>query len=99
MSQQGAEDWWQKLYEDPDAGSGPDPGDTLDQRFRSASVMVGDQDPPLLPGPRAAHTAPAGPPVAPEAAPADVPPPRLDKPAAPLPPPRRDPRVTGATGY
>ncbi|MCF3184162.1 hypothetical protein IPZ70_30065, partial [Streptomyces polychromogenes] len=49
MSQQGAQDWWQKLYEDPESGPGPDPGDTLDQRFRSASVLVGDEAaaPPL----------------------------------------------------
>ncbi|MDK9501468.1 hypothetical protein QEZ40_001056, partial [Streptomyces katrae] len=76
MSQPGAQDWWQKLYEDPDAapdaGRAPDPGDTLDQRFRSASVLVTDQDPdpgtgpagqappepPALPGPR--REAPAG---------------------------------------
>ncbi|MFD3696387.1 protein phosphatase 2C domain-containing protein [Streptomyces sp. NPDC058646] len=42
MSQQGADDWWQKLYEDPDAGPEPDPGDTLDHRFRSAAVLVTD---------------------------------------------------------
>ncbi|MFE1788262.1 hypothetical protein ACFW7J_07670 [Streptomyces sp. NPDC059525] len=63
MSQQGAQDWWQKLYEDPESGPGPDPGDTLDQRFSPASVLVGDEtaarsgpgpEPPLLPGPRAA---------------------------------------------
>ncbi|KIF02904.1 hypothetical protein PL81_27325, partial [Streptomyces sp. RSD-27] len=59
MSQPGAQDWWQKLYEDPDAGTGPDPGDTLDQRFRSASVLVAADGPappgpPSLPGPRPA---------------------------------------------
>ncbi|MFJ3978086.1 protein phosphatase 2C domain-containing protein [Streptomyces sp. NPDC090021] len=42
MSQQGADDWWQKLYEDPDAGPAPDPGDTLDNRFRSAAGVTGD---------------------------------------------------------
>ncbi|MFF4583466.1 protein phosphatase 2C domain-containing protein [Streptomyces sp. NPDC001373] len=104
MSQQGAQDWWQKLYEDPDAGTGPDPGDTLDQRFRSASVMVGTDGPappgpPSLPGPRTADAPPAAPPVAPEPPPAATAPLRLDKPAAPVPPPRRDSRVTGATGY
>nr|WP_272261305.1 protein phosphatase 2C domain-containing protein [Streptomyces xanthophaeus] len=51
MSQQGADDWWQKLYEDPDAGPEPDPGDTLDNRFRSASVLVTDPDPGAQPGP------------------------------------------------
>ncbi|MGI5446138.1 protein phosphatase 2C domain-containing protein [Streptomyces sp. CA-243310] len=40
MSQRGADDWWQKLYEDPDAVPEPDPGDTLDQRYRSAVVLV-----------------------------------------------------------
>ncbi|MFF5707015.1 protein phosphatase 2C domain-containing protein [Streptomyces sp. NPDC012794] len=54
MSQQGAEDWWQKLYEDPEEGPAPDPGETLDQRFRSASVLVAGPEPagPPLPGPR-----------------------------------------------
>ncbi|MFG2995434.1 protein phosphatase 2C domain-containing protein [Streptomyces sp. NPDC048340] len=49
MSQQGAgaDDWWQKLYEDPDPGAeaaAGDPGDTdtLDHRFRSAAVLVTD---------------------------------------------------------
>ncbi|MER5871266.1 cell division protein, partial [Streptomyces sp. NPDC002044] len=46
MSQQGADDWWQKLYEDPDAGADPDPGDTLDHRFRSAAVLT---TPPTVP--------------------------------------------------
>ncbi|RKT07575.1 protein phosphatase 2C-like protein [Streptomyces sp. 3211.6] len=99
MSQQGAQDWWQKLYEDPHAEPGPDPGDTLDQRFRSASVLVGDDgpappgagpEPPLLPGPRPAGAAPAGPPVAPEPPPGAGPPLRLDKGA---PPPRREERL------
>ncbi|MEW1636476.1 protein phosphatase 2C domain-containing protein [Streptomyces sp. NPDC093801] len=115
MSRQGAQDWWQKLYEDPDAGTGPDPGDTLDQRFRSASVLVAADgpappQPPSLPGPRAGgappaapavapEPPPAAPPVAPEPPPAAPAPLRLDKTAAPVPPPRRDSRVTGATGY
>ncbi|MGW7436574.1 protein phosphatase 2C domain-containing protein [Streptomyces sp. NPDC054849] len=42
MSQQGADDWWQKLYADPEAGPGPDPGDTLDNRFRSAAGVTAD---------------------------------------------------------
>ncbi|MEU5067905.1 protein phosphatase 2C domain-containing protein [Streptomyces virginiae] len=42
MSQQGADDWWQKLYEDPDAGPAPDPGDTLDHRFRSVAGVTAD---------------------------------------------------------
>ncbi|MBT2405079.1 MULTISPECIES: protein phosphatase 2C domain-containing protein [unclassified Streptomyces] len=49
MSQQGADDWWQKLYEDPDAGPEPDPGDTLDNRFRSAAVVVTDPAGPPVP--------------------------------------------------
>ncbi|MFJ9940553.1 protein phosphatase 2C domain-containing protein [Streptomyces erythrochromogenes] len=42
MSQQGADDWWQKLYEDPEGGPAPDPGDTLDHRFRSAAGVTAD---------------------------------------------------------
>ncbi|MFD7098641.1 protein phosphatase 2C domain-containing protein [Streptomyces xanthophaeus] len=90
MSQQGADDWWQKLYEDPDAGPEPDPGDTLDNRFRSASVLVTDPDPGAQPGPgpvpgmRAERDpAPPGPvPVAPPGA-------RPGPPDALLPGPRR----------
>ncbi|MFE6904855.1 protein phosphatase 2C domain-containing protein [Streptomyces erythrochromogenes] len=54
MSQQGADDWWQKLYEDPEAGPAPDPGDTLDNRFRSAAGVTGDPagaPPPAPPDP------------------------------------------------
>ncbi|MGW0898935.1 protein phosphatase 2C domain-containing protein, partial [Streptomyces goshikiensis] len=51
MSQQGADDWWQKLYEDPDAGPEADPGDTLDHRFRSAAVVVTDPPPARPPDP------------------------------------------------
>ncbi|MET9882932.1 protein phosphatase 2C domain-containing protein [Streptomyces sp. NPDC006430] len=87
MSQQGADDWWQKLYEDPDGGTDPDPGDTLESRFHSASVLT---------------TPPAAPPGAPDALP-PVPPPHAVLPgprreAAPEPPPR-DPREPGTTGY
>ncbi|MCX4528753.1 MULTISPECIES: protein phosphatase 2C domain-containing protein [unclassified Streptomyces] len=65
MSQQGADDWWQKLYEDPDAGPEPDPGDTLDHRFRSAAVVVtppapGEPPPPLLPSQRHPEPPPEG---------------------------------------
>ncbi|MGW5401674.1 protein phosphatase 2C domain-containing protein [Streptomyces sp. NPDC003952] len=51
MSQRdaGADDWWQKLYEDPDAGPEPDPRDTLEHRFRSAAVLVA---PTPVPQPR-----------------------------------------------
>ncbi|MEU6395861.1 protein phosphatase 2C domain-containing protein [Streptomyces sp. NRRL S-98] len=51
MSQQGADDWWQKLYEDPDAGPAPDPGDTLDHRFRSVAGVTADpaEAPPPAP--------------------------------------------------
>ncbi|MFD9337653.1 protein phosphatase 2C domain-containing protein [Streptomyces sp. NPDC060028] len=85
MSQQGADDWWQKLYEDPDPGAEPDPGDgagagdTLDHRFRSAAVLVTD----LPPGPvgQPGHV------PAPDAAvPGDRPPP-----GAVVPAPRREP--------
>ncbi|MCX5375144.1 protein phosphatase 2C domain-containing protein [Streptomyces sp. NBC_00091] len=74
MSQQGAEDWWQKLYEDPDAGPGPDPGDTLDQRFRSASVLVTDPAPPQPPLPAPRREPPAAAPPTPGTAPAPLPP-------------------------
>ncbi|WP_371618554.1 protein phosphatase 2C domain-containing protein [Streptomyces sp. NBC_00454] len=104
MSQQGAgaDDWWHKLYEDPDAGPETDPRDTLDHRFRSAAVMVA---PPvsgegaILPGQRRDPARPdrptpeeqAPPPVAPEpVAPEPVAPePVAPEPAAlePAPPP------------
>nr|WSW42983.1 protein phosphatase 2C domain-containing protein [Streptomyces sp. NBC_01001] len=61
MSQQGADDWWQKLYEDPDAGPVPDPGDTLESRFHSASAVTSPPD-PALPPPRPATPGPPGPP-------------------------------------
>lgn len=88
MSQQGAgaDDWWQKLYEDPDAGPETDPRDTLDHRFRSAAVMVA---PPvsgegaILPGQRRDPDRPDRPPVTPEAEP---PPPVVPEPAVPEPP-------------
>ncbi|MFJ8017950.1 protein phosphatase 2C domain-containing protein [Streptomyces sp. NPDC096339] len=53
MSQQGAgaDDWWQKLYEDPDAVPDPDPGDTLDNRFHTASSLTEPPEPPGPPGP------------------------------------------------
>ncbi|MDX3535847.1 cell division protein, partial [Streptomyces sp. MB09-01] len=51
MSQQGADDWWQKLYEDPDAGPEADPGDTLDHRFRSAAGVTADPAAPASPAP------------------------------------------------
>ncbi|MET9962020.1 protein phosphatase 2C domain-containing protein [Streptomyces sp. NPDC006326] len=62
MSQQGADDWWQKLYEDPDAGPGPDPGDTLESRFHSAAVLT--TPPGVPPPPTAAPPEPAAPPHA-----------------------------------
>ncbi|MGW9074241.1 protein phosphatase 2C domain-containing protein, partial [Streptomyces yangpuensis] len=90
MSQQGADDWWQKLYEDPDAGPAPDPGDTLDNRFRSAAGVTGDPAGPL-PSPRpepAAGRESAGPPPT-----TPVPPPRPspEAPAPPAPPTRPAP--------
>lgn len=64
MSQQGADDWWQKLYEDPDAGPAPDPGDTLDNRFRSAAGVTVDPagaPPPAGHGPARETESGAGP--------------------------------------
>ncbi|MFI5620447.1 protein phosphatase 2C domain-containing protein [Streptomyces sp. NPDC051567] len=110
MSQRGADDWWQKLYEDPETGAGADPGDTLDHRFRSAVVLVkgeaGTGEPVRgEPG--------RGEPVPPESRPPE-PEPRLPRPRrvpAPVtvphdppvlpgaPPVRRDPRSAGETGY
>ncbi|MFJ3927414.1 hypothetical protein [Streptomyces sp. NPDC090022] len=53
MNQQGApEDWWQKLYDEPPAepdptpAAPPDPSDTLDARFTSASVVTNPEPPP-----------------------------------------------------
>lgn len=40
MSQQGADDWWQKLYEEPEAVPPLDPGDTLDSRYHSAASLT-----------------------------------------------------------
>ncbi|MGW6980173.1 protein phosphatase 2C domain-containing protein [Streptomyces sp. NPDC054932] len=112
MSQQGADDWWQKLYEGPDAGPEPDPGDTLDNRFHSAAGVTTDRAPDPAPGPGPAPgLAPdPGPPQplrAPEpllpgprqgdAAPAPAPP--VPTPTLPTLPPPRDPRAGEATGY
>ncbi|MEU9039994.1 protein phosphatase 2C domain-containing protein [Streptomyces sp. NPDC048352] len=96
MSQQGAEDWWQKLYGDPDAGPGADPGDTLDQRFRSASVLVTGPAPagPPLPAPRREPPAASGEPDPGAGAPPAGPPPPQAPP--PTPPPGFRPAV--ATG-
>ncbi|WP_330333328.1 protein phosphatase 2C domain-containing protein [Streptomyces sp. NBC_00536] len=72
MSQQGdADNWWQKLYEDPDAGPADpvdpadqaDPTDTLDSRFSSASVLVREPEPgrePLAEPAAAEAAAPTG---------------------------------------
>ncbi|MFD0269751.1 protein phosphatase 2C domain-containing protein [Streptomyces sp. NPDC127106] len=46
MSQQGADDWWQRLYGDPDAGAAPDPGDTLESRYDSAASLTSPPPPP-----------------------------------------------------
>ncbi|MYV80108.1 cell division protein, partial [Streptomyces sp. SID1046] len=72
MSQQGADDWWQKLYEGPDAGAEPDPGDTLDNRFRSAAGVTTEPAPATAPA-VASGTAPATGP-APDLAPDPGPP-------------------------
>ncbi|MEU2831321.1 hypothetical protein ABZ667_21985 [Streptomyces lavendulae] len=81
MSQQGAEDWWQKLYDDPDAGSEPDPGDTLDQRFRSAATLMTGPAPEVPSARRAPEPDPPWPPAPPGRVPSarpspDTPPPR-----------------------
>ncbi|WP_328764160.1 protein phosphatase 2C domain-containing protein [Streptomyces sp. NBC_00272] len=104
MSQRGADDWWQKLYEDPDAepvsDPVPDPGDTLESRFHSASSVTALPD--TVPPPR--PPAPPPPTAPPEPPPhAVVPGPRRE--ADPQPPPPwdppapRDPREPGTTGY
>ncbi|MFG2985202.1 protein phosphatase 2C domain-containing protein [Streptomyces sp. NPDC048258] len=87
MSQQGAgaDDWWQKLYEDPDAVPEADPGDTLDNRFRSASVLTTDPGPGSVPAPPGREPVPERPPAPPPAAPA----PPAGEPL--LPGPRRSP--------
>ncbi|MFF1496890.1 protein phosphatase 2C domain-containing protein [Streptomyces sp. NPDC058304] len=103
MSQQGADDWWQKLYEDPDAGPVPDPGDTLESRFHSASAVTSPPD-PALPPPRPAPAGPPGPPpwpvppgpsgsVPPGQPPQAVPPPQAMPPVPPppVPPPGAEP--------
>lgn len=59
MSQQGADDWWQKLYDDPDAGPETDPGDTLDNRFSSAAGLT--TEPAPAPAPAPAREADPGP--------------------------------------
>ncbi|MEU7508465.1 protein phosphatase 2C domain-containing protein [Streptomyces lavendulae] len=81
MSQQGAEDWWQKLYDDADAGSEPDPGDTLDQRFRSAATLMTGPAPDVPSARRAPEPDPPWPPAPPGRVPParpspDTPPPR-----------------------
>lgn len=94
MSQQGAgaDDWWQKLYEDPDAVPETDPGDTLDTRFRSASVLTTAPPPgPAVPPPRPDPTPPpsgATPPPTPIGGPPGLPtrPQAGQNPAPPDPP-------------
>ncbi len=81
MSQQGADDWWQKLYEGPDAGAEPDPGDTLDNRFRSAAGVTKE------PAPNRGQTLGRAPDPGPIRAPAQVP----GQGADPGPPPRQAP--------
>ncbi|MEU9303355.1 protein phosphatase 2C domain-containing protein [Streptomyces sp. NPDC048269] len=103
MSQQGAgaDDWWQKLYEDPDAVPEADPGDTLDNRFRSASVLTTDPVPGADPGPASgpgpgSFTGSVPAPPGPEPVPGRPPAPPPAAPAPPaaeplLPGPRRSP--------
>ncbi|MGW5847691.1 protein phosphatase 2C domain-containing protein, partial [Streptomyces sp. NPDC055254] len=87
MSQRGADDWWQKLYEDPDPGTEPDPGDTLDNRFRSAAVVVTDPAPGAPGRPAAPAPGQPGPAPVPEARSGRTAPPRPPEPL--LPGPRR----------
>ncbi|MFE5768414.1 protein phosphatase 2C domain-containing protein [Streptomyces sp. NPDC056485] len=106
MSQQGADDWWQKLYGTtdpdpdpdpaPDPAPTPDPADTLESRFHSASSLTHRVPPQGPPEPGAV------PPAPPVAAPAHsvLPRPRRGADPAPAPaPPPRDPRGPGTTGY
>ncbi|MGW8777748.1 protein phosphatase 2C domain-containing protein [Streptomyces sp. NPDC055796] len=64
MSQQGADDWWQKLYEtpDPDPAATPDPADTLDSRFHSVSSLTTRVPPQGPAGPGHVPAVPPGPP-------------------------------------
>ncbi|WP_189828846.1 protein phosphatase 2C domain-containing protein [Streptomyces subrutilus] len=102
MSQQGADDWWQKLYEDPDAAAAPDPGDTLDHRFRSAAVLTTPPTvPPQAPPPPPATTAHPPPPAAPasgipEPPPRPSPAPAQQPPRAAAPPPPPPPPAAPA---
>ncbi|MFE2480897.1 protein phosphatase 2C domain-containing protein [Streptomyces sp. NPDC059389] len=111
MSQQGADDWWQKLYEtpEPDPAATPDPADTLDTRFHSASSLT-HQVPPqgqAPPGPQGvppeagAGAGLPGVPPEPPGAPSHsvLPRPRREAGPEPVPPPPRDPREPGTTGY
>ncbi|MFI5668108.1 protein phosphatase 2C domain-containing protein [Streptomyces sp. NPDC051704] len=111
MSQQGADDWWQKLYEtpDPDPAATPDPADTLDTRFHSASSLTHQvpsqgQTPPGpqgVPPEAAAGSGPPGLPPEPPGPPPYTVLPRPRREAGPEPalPPPRDPREPGTTGY
>ncbi|MCX4806535.1 protein phosphatase 2C domain-containing protein [Streptomyces sp. NBC_01214] len=90
MSQQGADDWWQKLYEGPDAGAEPDPGDTLDKRFRSAAGVTTDP----APAPAAAPATGPAPDFAPDAAP-DVAPDVAPDPGPPEPARAPEPLLPG----
>ncbi|WP_327134057.1 protein phosphatase 2C domain-containing protein [Streptomyces sp. NBC_01343] len=110
MSQQGADDWWQKLYEtpDPDPAVTPDPADTLDTRFHSASSLTHRVPPQgqTPSGPQGVPPEPApgsGPPGAPPEPPGPPPHgvlPRPRREAGPEPAPLpRDPREPGTTGY
>ncbi|MEU8838110.1 protein phosphatase 2C domain-containing protein [Streptomyces roseus] len=102
MSQQGADDWWQKLYgtPDPEPAPTPDPADTLESRFHSASSLTHRVPPQGPPGPAGVPPglpagaappvppAPPGPPVpAPPVPPAAVPPEWGPGGVPPVPPP------------
>lgn len=94
MSQQGAEDWWQKLYDDPEAGPEPDPGDTLDQRFRSAATLMTG---PAADVPSARRAPEPDPPPWPPVAPGLVPPARPSPEGPPTRPAAHDPSPGPAT--
>ncbi|WP_371676067.1 cell division protein [Streptomyces sp. NBC_01276] len=88
MSQQGAEDWWQKLYDDPDAGPEPDPGDTLDQRFRSAATLMTGPAPEVPAARRGPDGRPEGPEPPRHPGPPGLVPPTRTRPSPDGPPPR-----------
>ncbi|MFB7406234.1 protein phosphatase 2C domain-containing protein [Streptomyces sp. NPDC056202] len=106
MTQQGDDNWWDKLYDESAPDTAPTPsGDTLDDHFTTATrATTGPPGAPPGPAPDPWATAavpvpvpppkaaaPPGPPAAPPAPPA--PPVAAVPPVAPAPPPPPDPAV------